>query len=199
MVLVLPLGTAARAARRTAIAGALVTLALTAVMLRPDAALVRLRSAARVDETYSRRAGEREAAVSTARTWSDQIAALHRRPAADPRVVGALASGAVAIASDDYGVAFAQAWALGREVRVMLPWDPIFARACGDAPKRGEDVVFVSAGRAEPPPPWRLCFEECRPLERDADDAAPAPDPPLHVVLCVGWTGPATLAAEASP
>ena len=184
--------------RRATLAGAVLAAAAAPIATNPEPLLAALAASPAIDATYARRAGARESTVAAARTWSGRIREYHRPPAADPRVAQAFAAGAVAVASEDYGVAFAQARALGRHIRVLLPWDPIFARDCGASPNRDEDVVFVSARLAEPPAEWRFCFDACRPLPAPAGapgGEAGAAASYLHVVLCQGWNGPVTLAA----
>ena len=68
-------------------------------------------------------------------------------------------------------------------MRVYLPWDPVFARTCEPASRRGEDVIFLSRNWQCPPRDWEERFRETRRLPREGK----VDDPPLYVVSCRGF------------
>jgi hypothetical protein len=136
-----------------------------------------------VNETYFDHTGGRERTVSTARSWRERLGEYHSAESLDARVEEAHAHGADAILSNDYGLAFQTAHRLGRNVRVHLPWDPVFARTCEPEPQSGEDVIFLSRSWEHPPPDWEQCFRETRRMPPPGEG-----DPPLHVVSCRGFS-----------
>ncbi len=159
--------------RGAVLAGAVVALAGAWVAGQPAVA-ARLADAAplaALDASYARRIGAREAAVSPDRTWSARAADLAGEPGVDARVRAALDEGAAAIASDDYGLAFALARQIGRDTRVWLPFDPIFARTCGEPPRAGEVVVYVSRSPNGMPPALARAFASCEPVPSARPDA----------------------------
>lgn len=130
-----------------------------------------------VGSTYAAHVGRREAEVSPTRTWAERAEEFRDASDADPRVAGA-----EVLASNDYGLAFRIAHARGRQARVRLPWDPVFARTCGGDPAPGEDLLYVSRS-ADPPAAWAARFADVREVEREDGSAG------LHVWLCTGWHG----------
>lgn len=195
LVLLAPPGAAAlerRGARAilrgTALAGGALALAGAWVAGQPAVAMRLAQAAplAALDASYARRIGAREAAVSPDRTWSARAADLSDEPVEDPRVRAALDEGAAAIASDDYGLAFALARQIGRGTRVWLPFDPIFARTCGQPPRAGDEVVYVSRNPNDMPASLASAFASCEPVP-SARTGAP------RVVRCRGFRGLAAL------
>ncbi len=174
--------------RGTALAGAVVALAGAWIAGQPAVAarLAKAAPLAALDASYARRVGAREATVSPDRTWSARAADLAGEPGVDARVRAALDEGAVAIASDDYGLVFAVARQIGRDTRVWLPFDPIFARTCGEPPRAGEEVVYVSRSPNGMPPALARAFASCEPV------ASARPDMP-RVFRCRAFRGLAAL------
>jgi hypothetical protein len=173
MVLLVPSGVLAWEARRrpawgTPLVGlaALITAGQAAAILLPGQPAiwetVREAGWARtVAPTYAAHAGEREQRVSPTRTWIERAEEFREPAATDPRLQAIPAP--LVLASDDYGLAFRIAHDLGRDVRVLLPEDPMFARVSGGEPAPGTDVRYVSR-LSGPPAAWGAAFEELREL-----------------------------------
>jgi len=175
---------------RTALRGAvgaslLLTAGVTAALLlphRPDL-WSRLTAGAWIDPVaglYAAHVGGREARVSSTRSWTERAEEFRQRPGDDPR-----AAGADILAGPDYGLAFRIAHSAGRHARVVLPWDPVFARSCGSELEDGADVLFVSRGQ-EPPAAWTAGF---RSVEELAAPRGRATDESLRVWSCRSWNG----------
>jgi hypothetical protein len=132
---------------------------------------------------YAEHVGGREARVSRTRSWLERAEEFRERPGQDPRT-----HGAATVAGEDYGLAFRIAHSVGRRTRVLLPWDPVFARCCGGDPDPGADVLFVSRGE-RPPEAWAARFREVEELP-DAEPAGSARGShPLRAWSCRSWHG----------
>lgn len=140
---------------------------------------------------YTGHVGDREAQVSPTRSWVERAEEFRERPGDDPRVAGA-----GILAGPDYGLAFRIAHAVGRRTRVLLPWDPVFARSCGGDLEPGADVLFVSSGAA-PPADWAALFREVE--ELPPGPAASGPAAPFRAWSCRSWTGAEPVAARSRP
>lgn len=174
----------ATAAFHAAAAGSLVlTLAVDGTLALPGrpalwAKITGAEWARHAAAVYGTHVGAREASVSPTRSWIRRAEEFRHRPGDDPRVAGART-----VASDDYGLAFRIAHATGRRTRVLLPWDPVFARSCGGNPPPGAAVLYVSRG-ARPPDAWASGFREVREL------LAPGAEPEAwRAWSCLGWIG----------
>ena len=173
--------------------GCAVTLAFVPVTARPDvvATMLRREPLSRLDASYARRAGLREATVAPTRTWSERLAEYAGGSDVEARITGALAAGATGVASDDYGLAFRAAHAAGRDVRVFLPEDRVFRRSCGGWPQAGETVVFASPRAPAPWVDWRRRFRECRSVPAVQQDMTRTEGsravPVVYVVECIDF------------
>jgi hypothetical protein len=132
---------------------------------------------------YAGHVGGREARVSRTRSWLERAEEFRERPGDDPR-----ADGATTIAGVDYGLAFRIAHAAGRRTRVLLQWDPVFARCCGGDPDPGASVLFVSRG-AEPPAAWATRFREVSEVPAAESAGSATGSYPLRAWSCRSWHG----------
>ncbi len=135
-----------------------------------------------MDRTYAGHVGEREAAVSPTRLWSERFAEYAWTPP-DLRWPEGVSPGSIRLVGRDYGLLCGLARSLGRSAEVHLPDDPLFRP--GDAPPRpGEDLLWVAD--SPPDPEWSGHFRE----------VVPVPNPEgLHVYHLRG----ATAGASRSP
>lgn len=151
------------------------------------------------DATYAIHAGDREREVSPTTSWTDRFLEFSDDRPVDPRVRTSLDQGLRTFVSDDYGLAFEIAFRTGRDARVVLPWDPVFASTCG-WPTRSEmagwpgtsvpAALFVSR---RPPPREELrarfdSLEVVAPPGAGREGSGPE-FAPLHVVGCFGYRG----------